>query len=286
MKPIVALLLVAAPLQPVLAEPIDLRGLQGLSTVHRHEIDSQPSGQRYFLFAREPEGYRDAPERRYPVVYLLDGGETFAALAGYYRYLRFAEEVPELFIVGISYGTDDWRQGNARSRDYTAPTAEQEHWGGAGRFLAFLQQRLFPLVEESYRVDGAQRVLFGQSIGGQFVLYVARQAPESFHGLIASNPALHRNLESFMEPVPASEAGARRPRLFVSSATGDEPRFREPAQRWIAHWRAVTKPPWILEARDLAEHGHFSALTESFRRGLRWVFSVEPSGSAGSGVAR
>jgi len=35
-----------------------------------------------------------------------------------------AEEIPEAILVGISYGTDDWQQGNLRSTDFTAPSAE------------------------------------------------------------------------------------------------------------------------------------------------------------------
>lgn len=275
MKRILFVLLVLVSLQPAMAETLDLRGMQGFSTVHRIDLERPGREQRYTLLVREPESYRENPERRYPAVYLLDGGLTFAALGGYYRYLRLGEEVPELFVVGISYGTEDWRQGNARSRDYTAPAAERDFWGGAGEFLTFLLERIVPTVETSFRVDPQRRILFGQSIGGQFVLFAARSAPESFHGLIASNPALHRNLQFFLEPVAAAQPGASRPRLFVSSAAGDEPQFREPAQRWIAHWRAAQQAPWILETRDLVGHGHFSALPEAFRQGLRWIFAVE-----------
>lgn len=44
----------------------------------------------------------------------------FPLLAGYYRYLELGEEVPELILVGISGGTDYFRECNQRSRDYTA----------------------------------------------------------------------------------------------------------------------------------------------------------------------
>jgi predicted alpha/beta superfamily hydrolase len=107
-------------------------------------------------------------------------------------------------------------------------------------------------------------VVFGQSIGGQFVLYTALTRSALFWGHIASNLALHRNLPFFLERFSyAQETGSSK--LFVSSGTLNDPQFREPAQKWIRHWNARTKKPWQLKTVDLEGHTHMSAPPAAFR---------------------
>ncbi|MEO1247458.1 MAG: alpha/beta hydrolase-fold protein [Pseudomonadota bacterium] len=250
-------------------EAVTPDGLHGLGQTIHHEIVSEQAEHRYHVLVGLPADYDETAPERYPVVYILDGGALYPLLRGYQRYLRFGEETPSVILVGISYGTDDWQQGNNRSHDFTAPSEERDFWGGAGDFGKFLETELIPAIEDGYRADQDRRILFGQSLGGQFVLYAAQTKPALFWGYIASNPALHRNLEFFLETRPPA---ARDANLFVSSGSADDPRFREPALGWIAHWSAVADPPWRLETRTLAGHGHFSAPPAAYRAGMRWLF--------------
>lgn len=258
---------------------IDSGLLQGLGEIRYHRLDSQVVERGFHIFVRLPEGYTEG-SRDYPTLYLLDGGITFPLLSGYYRYLVLGEEIPEAILVGISYGTDDWQQGNLRSTDFTAPSEERQHWGGASRFQEVFRTELFPLIETTYRSDGSRRVVFGQSLGGQFVLFTAQTLPTLFWGHIASNPALHRNLALFLEMRPRRPA-AGQSRLFVASGSNDEPRFRTPALAWMEHWSRQHDLPWALEATTLEGHSHFSAAPAAFRQGLTWIFSDDEA-AAGS----
>ncbi len=263
-----ALAMVAAGARAKSGPSSPVEAMEGLGPVKHHPVRSERPDQLYHLLVRAPES--PAAGARYPTVYLLDGGITFPLLSAYYHYLRAGEEAPELILVGISYGTDDWRAGNGRSRDYTAPAADADHWGGAAAFQDVLRKRIFPLVESTYPSDPARRIAFGQSLGGQFVLHAALKAPGLFWGHVASNPALHRNLPLFLEPaVPGSPR-----RVFVSSGENDDPRFREPAQAWMAHWAGQAQRPFDLEAVTLQGQTHFSAAPAAFRQGLRWIFST------------
>jgi len=270
---VVAVLLVTACGAAIGAGP-DLGRLQGLGrtemfTLTPADADPTSSATTYSVFVRLPEDYDS--EQNYPTVYLLDGGHTFPMLASYYRYLRFGEEVPDLIVVGISYGADTVAEGNVRSHDFTAPSEEREHWGGAADFSKFLRDVLIPKVEASYASDPARRIVFGQSLGGQFVLYAAQAETGLFWGHIASNPALHRNLDFFLKRPPRAGATVR---LFVSTASGDDPRFLVPAGEWVSHWTAQAGGPWALETAVLPDHSHFSAAPEAFRRGLAWILST------------
>jgi predicted alpha/beta superfamily hydrolase len=247
--------------------------LQALGDTRYHVVESSFTEQRYHLFVRLPEDYDESKES-YPVVYLLDGGWLYPLISGYYKYLKEGKEVPSMIIVGISYGTDDFRQGNNRSTDFTAASSEREHWGGAPKFQQALAAEIMPLIESTYRAREDRRILFGQSIGGQFVLYAALTKPQLFWGYIASNPALHRNLPYFLDRHDDA-AMTYDARVFVASGSEEDATFREPALQWMRQWTSIKVPPWPLCTADLTGHSHFSAPPAAFRDGIRWLFDPD-----------
>jgi predicted alpha/beta superfamily hydrolase len=254
---------------------VDTRYMQGIGDTRYVQLDSEQVGRPFHIFVRLPEGYDSSADERYPTIYVLDGGGLFPLFAAYYRYLKFGEEIPAAIIVGISYGADTLEEGNYRSTDYTAESVERDYWGGAATFQRFLSEELIPTIESTYRSQPTRRIIFGQSIGGQFVLYTALTRPMLFWGHIASNPALHRNLEFFMQyPANAASVGARS-RLFVADGTGNDVKYRRPSQRWVKYWTARENIPWDLKTMDLPGHSHMSAPPAAFRQGLSWLFGIE-----------
>ena len=273
MKKFAALVLATVVLAAAaVAADVDTRYLQGLGDTRYSRLSSETIGRDFHVYVMLPEGYDQAEEKLYPTVYVLDGGTLFPLLVGYYRYLRFGDEVPDLIIVGISYGSDRFAEGNYRATDYTAPSDEREYWGGAGAFQVFLKDELMPYVEREYRSRPDRRVVFGQSIGGQFVLYTALTDPGLYWGHIASNPALHRNLPFFLKKHSSASRADPQSRLFVGSASGDERRFRLPMLEWMQRWTGKDDIPWLLETRTFEGHSHMSLAPAAFRDGMRWLF--------------
>ena len=269
MRILILIIGVSFSLAAASSDRVEIAGMQGFGHTEYHLVEAENIDQAYHVFVGLPEGYAAAGDESYPTVYVLDGGALYPLISAYHRYLLAAEDVPKVILVGISYGTGDWQQGNNRSRDYTAATSEREYWGGAGQFQQFLSDELIPMVESTYRSDPDRRIVFGQSLGGQFVLYTAQTRPDLFWGHVASNPALHRNLPFFLEQhAPANS----RSRLFVGSGSNDERRFRKPALKWIEHWTAMKSTPWSLRAVTLEGHSHHSAPPAAYRQGMKWLF--------------
>jgi len=265
----IALLCLSFAAIPVFAAETEF--LQGIGDVRYHLSQSETIGRDFHIYVMLPDNYEESAQV-YPTVYLLDGGNLFPMLTPYYRYLHFGEEIPDAIIVGISYGSDDFETGNFRSTDYTAPSAERDYWGGAEKFQTYLSDELMPWIESRYRSEPKRRVIFGQSLGGQFTLFTALTKPDLFWGHIASNPAMHRNLPFFLQSHGQADALKERSRLFIGSGSLDEPTFKEPADEWIAHWTSVADPPWRLKVANLEGHSHMSAPPASFRQGMRWLF--------------
>jgi len=153
-----------------------------------------------------PASYAWAVDRRYPVLYLLDGQTHFRHTAGSVDFLGRNGEIPEMIVVAID--------STVRVRDFTQ-TDWPSAWiggGGAGNFKRFLSDELIPQVERTYRTDGF-RVLSGHSAGGQFALYCLTSEPALFRAYIALSPSLdwddnlpQRSLDKALEATQSLEA--------------------------------------------------------------------------------
>ena len=275
MKKVILLVsLCFVPLTPALSA-VDSQFMQGLGDTRYHYIESESVGRGYHIYVMLPDGYDANAGDIYPTIYILDGGGLFPLFAAYYRYLNFGEEIPDSIIVGISYGSDTFEGGNFRSTDYTAPSTERDYWGGAEKFQSFLSDELLPMIEGNYHSNGRRRVIFGQSIGGQFVLYTALTQPNLFWGHVASNPALHRNLPFYLEKHADAAPGREQSRLFVADGTLNDAQFRGPSREWVNYWSERSDKPWRLKTVDLEGHSHMSAPPASFRQGMYWLFRGE-----------
>lgn len=263
---------------------VDTRYLPAFGDSRYEHFRSTVIGRDFHIFVRLPDDYDQSADTQYPTIYLLDGGVQFPMLSTYHWYLGLADEVPDAIIVGISYGAIDFTDGNYRSTDFTAPAEDRDYWGGAAKFRRFLGDELIPHIESNYRARDDRRIIFGQSLGGQFVLYTALTEPDLFWGHIASNPALHRNLAFFLQRHSSSRSASK---VFVASGSLDEPRFRGPALEWMEHWSKIDDKPWQLGTMTLDGHTHLSAPPASFREGLAWLFAdaVPPSDEIASHVS-
>lgn len=141
-------------------------------TVRRHE--RFPSA---FVAPRDvivwlPPGYDAAPERRYPVLYFLDGQNVFDGATSFIpgqewgadeaadRMIR-AGELPPCLLVAVANTA-------ARMDEYTW-VADPKHGGGKGAaHLRFLLEELKPFVDRTYRTrPGPESTgIVGSSLGG------------------------------------------------------------------------------------------------------------------------
>jgi predicted alpha/beta superfamily hydrolase len=166
-----------------------------------------------------PGSYKWAQDKRYPVLYILDGESHFLHTAAAVDFLSGQGEIPEMIVVAIT--------STVRIRDFTQ-TDWSSHWvggGGAGRFRAFLSKELIPEIDRTYRTQDF-RVLFGHSAGGQFALYCLTSDPSLFQAYFVLSPSLEwddelpvRSLGSFLS---STQSSAPTLKTFVYVGRGDD----------------------------------------------------------------
>jgi hypothetical protein len=186
-----------------------------------HRLDSVTMGGQRRIVVRLPAGYSDHPERRYDVVYVIDGGpeQDFAHLAG----LAQSAEVNGTFTPFILVGIETLR----RREEITPPATDVAAYaaelgmtpGGSARFRRFLAEEVKPWVERRYRTSGTDAVM-GESLAGLFVVETLFEQPELFDDYIAVAPSLWweemkygREAAAYLRRLPAG-----RRRLHLSLA--------------------------------------------------------------------
>jgi hypothetical protein len=161
-----------------------------------------------------PPDYAKEPDKRWPVVYLLDGAVTQDLLmgAGLMRWGALWGRSRDAIIVGIE--TKD------RQRELLPPTgdpAERAKYPTAGEsaaFRAWLAGTVKPLIEARYRHDGTA-FLVGESAAGHFVVETWTEAPALFTGYAAISPSLQWDFEALSR---RALGDAKRPPLYLSLA--------------------------------------------------------------------
>ena len=152
-----------------------------------HEFTSAYTGRLYQLRIGLPRNY-DPANRRYTVVYQLDGQWDFDRVFPLTRGMEMDHRMEPVIVAAITYGGVNPDYGTLRALDYAAVSAGDA--GETGKFLKTLRNEIIPLVEANYACRTEERVLMGSSYGGLFTCYALLHAPDLFTGYVASSPSL------------------------------------------------------------------------------------------------
>lgn len=132
-----------------------------------------------------PPSYYYKTDRKYPVLYILDGDYNFRYVAGILELQAgIAENIPEMILVAVS------GNGSTEYRKNCKPAiAGVKDSGNAGDVLEFMDKELIPYIDENYKTLDF-KILAGHSVGGLFVINAALERPKLFNRYIAISPAL------------------------------------------------------------------------------------------------
>lgn len=188
-----------------------------------YAIDSAVLGGQRRITVRVPTEYASDAERRFPAVYIIDGGpqQDFPHLAG----LAQSREVNGTFAPFILVGIETVN----RRHEITPPATDVAAYeaelgatpGGSETFRRFIRDEVKPWVEARYRTSGRDAVI-GESLAGLFVVETLFRAPDLFDDYIAVSPSLWwedmlygRSAAEFLAAIPAGDR-----RLYLT--LGDE----------------------------------------------------------------
>jgi len=273
--------------------PTVVRGAESFLLRARH-ID-----QTFQIDIYAPQG---EPKKPLPVVYITDASFGFGMVQQVVSLMQVARELPQMVVVGIGYPvtTDAKDIRLLRFRDFCQTAAkefleglrsqlppgevpEANDAGGAGKFLAFINGELKPLIEAKYRIDTNDQTHAGMSLGGLFALYGLFAAPKSFQRVVALSPSIwwdNRDILA-MEAAFAKEAKDLPVNLYLSIGAMEE--AAHPVAKMVsnlyemdANLRARKYPNLRIAMDVFPAETHNSVYAASLSRGLRTVFGRTP----------
>lgn len=251
---------------------------EDISIGKRYIIHSTTLGEDRQVFVHLPKGYARG-DRRYPVIYVLDGESHFALASSVVDFLSTNNRVPAMIVVSIP--------NTHRDRDLTPPGSDPERKNGPGRsrpvttegaenFLTFLADELRPWVDSHLRTEDF-RILSGHSLGGIFSWYTLVSRPDAFQAHITISPSLH--LDQGRWAAPSTTDAARKlahmsGRHFMYLTWGNhEPKLAPKVQELVS-WLQVN-PPTALQwtHRYYPDETHGTNPHPSLYDGLEWLFA-------------
>ncbi|MFV5343042.1 alpha/beta hydrolase-fold protein [Acinetobacter oleivorans] len=161
------------------------------------QIKSKNTGHDYLIQIYKPPVA--PPQHGYPVLYILDGNATFPSAANIAQSIGAGSAklgLDPLMIVAVGYPQQKTFDVQKRAYDYTPkPSAEFQaqgkyKYGGADKFINFLNDELKPEIAKQFPVNSQQQSLYGHSFGGLLVLYHFFQKPDAFQRYFAASPSL------------------------------------------------------------------------------------------------
>ena len=159
-----------------------------------HRIASSVYGEEQLLSVRLPRGYDENPDRRYTVVFSVDGGpdQDFELLAGIAAEAEMSCSFAPFILVGVQTTnryqqlTPEWKRLEPQRLVDAFGGAITP--GGADTFRDYLERDVIPWAERRYRTK--RKALTAASLGGLFVFDTLLKRQELFDDYIALTPSV------------------------------------------------------------------------------------------------
>jgi predicted alpha/beta superfamily hydrolase len=208
-----------------------------------------------------PASYARDPNKRYPVLYLIDGGvdQDLLHVAGAAQLGGIWGRSGEAIVVGVE--TKD------RRKELVGPTVDPELLkkyptaGQSAMFRKFLRDEVKPFVEGAYRTSGHD-VVIGESLAGLFIVETYLSDPELFDGYAAIDPSLWWDKEALSQTVASRIGPGQTGRTLYLAMAKEQAEQPAAMGRIVTRLEAGAAGSWCLADRpDLTHATIYQQLT-------------------------
>jgi predicted alpha/beta superfamily hydrolase len=239
-----------------------------------YEVRSRSEGEARRINVWTPPGYHQQPDRRYPVLYLLDGGvnQDFLPVVGLAALGGLNGATEEMIVVGVESGP------GMRVRDFTTRStvpAELKDFplrGQSALFRRFLADELKPFIDSAFRTTGVTG-LIGESLAAYFVVDTCLRAPHLFTRCLAISPSLWWDDERLSREAAALLKARRQGQGSLYLAIANEGGAMQTGMdRLVAALKAGAPPELAWTYEPFPEERHHTIYHPAGLRALRWAF--------------
>ena len=234
-------------------------------------LKSKLTGQEYKLYINLPRGYEKEKDKKYPVLYQLDGQYDFPTIVSGYNNIFYDGMVPEIIIVGITWGGENPDYETIRMIEFT-PTKipNRPNSGGAPEFLANIKDEIVPLIEKEFRALSDDRALSGSSAGGIFTYYAMTHTTNFFKRFIISSPMFYdeKLIFDYENEYSIKNKESEANVFMVMGEYENTGLFKKVSDKIKS--RAYKN--LVIETRILDQMGHAGSKGEAYTRGMLFIY--------------
>lgn len=251
----------------------------------RFTLKSEDRKVTYVVNVWLPSGYK-AASHPFPLLLMLDGEYAFNSAIQLSEHLQRNGEVAEFIVVGLSYDVGFGPPlAKERTRDFTPPV---DAMGSIQKtetaYYRFIRDRLLPQLHKRYRIDPAQRALWGYSLSGSFTAWLDYFDPALFaHSIVASGNLIGFGIipKLFQGQIfNAPGQGVRRVLISYDASEIPDPKIVEDGRKLLA--RKEVFPGHEIRLLLTQGESHASSWFASLPASLRFVFGPGNGGRQNS----
>ena len=211
-----------------------------------------------------PASYEKNPNKRYPILVLLDGDYLFDPFYGALNYGAYWEDLPETIIVGISQNTNEERIDDSNYDDANGLPS-----GKGASFFSFIGSELLPYIEKKYRV-APFRIIAGHDTTAGYSNFFLYKDYSIFNAYISLSPELVPEMET---QIPERFSALKQPLFYYqSTGDGDIKDILESVNKLDTNIKTAANPLINYKYDSFKGASHYSAVLYSIPSALYQIF--------------
>ncbi|WP_424492532.1 alpha/beta hydrolase [Salinimicrobium sp. GXAS 041] len=211
-----------------------------------------------------PRSYDSRPEKRYPLIIVLDGDYLFEPMAGNVDYYSYWDELPEAIVVGVN-------QEGSREDDTFYSQKDYLPYDAGASFFEFLGMELLPHLDAKYRTTRFS-VLAGHDLTANFINYYLFKEKPLFKAYINLSPDLAPQMQ---ERIVQSLRTTKTPVWFyLATASGDIKNLREGCEDLDRDLKRIENKNLHYTFENFDNATHYSVVGQAIPRALEIIFDV------------
>ena len=211
-----------------------------------------------------PASYEENPNKKYPLLILLDGDYLFDPFFGALNYGAYWQDLPETIIIGISQNINEERIEDSHYDDFEGVPSEK-----GARFFEFIGSELLPYIEKKYRL-APFRIIAGHDVTAGYLNFFLYKENPIFNAYISLSPELAPEMET---RIPENLAKLKQPIFYYqSSGDGDLKDVKEAIKTLDANIKMTTNPLINYKYDHFMGASHYSSVLYSIPNALYQFF--------------
>lgn len=229
------------------------------------DIQSSKLGEKRRVTVALPGSFETQPDKKYPLLVLLDGDYLLDPFAGTLSYSTYWRDLPEVIVVAIEQNSKGERDFDCYSNPESGlPEAKGQ------QFYEFLAQEVIPMMEEKYRA-APFRIIAGHGLTAGYLNFFLYKDKPLFNAYIAISPEFPVEMETRL---PLRLSVMKTPMFYyLASADGDLSRLKKKTAILDAGIKALQNPLLRYRFDEFKGVSHYSLVPSAIPNALYHIFN-------------